>query len=82
MKIKVLSCDEMNFDNGDKLYKITGLVNSVDIQNAIQICYSKKPCIVENEYNVKLTSSTDMKSLKCTILDTVKDTNGIFNKQK
>jgi len=34
------------------------------------------------EYNVKLTASTDMKSLKCTILDAVKDTNGIFNKQK
>lgn len=82
MKIKVLSCDEMIFDDGKKLYKVTGLVNSADIQNAIQICYSKTPCIVENEYNVKLTASTDMKSLKCSILDSVKDTNGIFNKQK
>lgn len=81
MKIKVLSCDEMNFKNGDKLYKITGLVNSVDVQNVIQICYSRTPCLVENEYNVKLTSTSDMKSLKCTILDLIKDTNkGIFNK--
>lgn len=81
MKIKVLSCDEMEFKNGDKLYKVTGLVNSVDIQNAIQICYSKTPCLPEQEYNVKLTSSTDMKSLKCTILDSIKDSNkGIFNK--
>lgn len=81
MKIKVLSCDEMNFKNGDKLYKVTGLVNSVDIQNVIQICFSKTPCLVENEYNVKLTSSTDMKTLKCTILDLIKDSNkGIFNK--
>lgn len=81
MKIKVLSCDEMNFKNGDKLYKITGLINSVDVQNVIQICYSRTPCLVENEYNVKLTSASDMKSLKCTILDLVKDTNkGIFNK--
>ena len=81
MKIKVLSCDEMSFDDGKKLYKVTGLINSVDIQNAIQICYSKNPCLVEQEYNVKLTSSTDMKSLKCTILDLVKDANkGIFNK--
>lgn len=81
MKIKVLSCDEMNFKNGDKLYKVTGLVNSIDVENAIQICYSKTPCLVESEYNVKLTASTDMKSLKCTILDLVKDSNkGIFNK--
>lgn len=81
MKIKVLSCDEMSFEDGKKLYKVTGLVNSVDIQNAIQICYSKQPCLVEQEYNVKLTSSTDMKSLKCTILDLIKDSNkGIFNK--
>ena len=82
MKIKVLSCEEMSFDDGKKLYKITGLVNGFDIQNAIQICYSKNPCLIESEYNVKLTVSTDMKSLKCTILDLVKDTNGIFNKQK
>lgn len=81
MKIKVLSCDEMNFNNGDKLYKVTGLVNSVDVQNVIQICFSKTPCLVEQEYNVKLTSSADMKTLKCSILDLVKDTNkGIFNK--
>lgn len=81
MKIKVLSCDEMNFDNGDKLYKITGLVNSVDVQNVIQICYSKQSCLPEQEYNVKLVSSKDMKTLKCTILDLIKDTNkGIFNK--
>lgn len=81
MKIKVLSCDEMNFNNGDKLYKVTGLVNSVDVENAIQICFSKTPCLVEQEYNVKLTSSTDMKTLKCTILDLIKDSNkGIFNK--
>lgn len=81
MKIKVLTCDEMSFEDGKKLYKVTGLVNSVDIQNAIQICYSKNPCLVEQEYNVKLVASTDMKSLKCTILDLVKDANkGIFNK--
>lgn len=81
MKIKVLSCDEMEFKNGDKLYKVTGLVNSVDIQNVIQICYSKTPCLLEQEYNVKLTSSTDMKTLKCNILDPIKDSNkGIFNK--
>lgn len=80
MKIKVLSCEEMTFKNGDKLYKVTGLVNSVDVENAIQICYSKSPCLVENEYNVKLTASTDMKSLKCVITDLVKDTKGIFNK--
>lgn len=81
MKIKVLSCDEMSFEDGKKLYKVTGLVNSVDIQNVIQICFSKTPCLVENEYNVKLISSSDMKSLKCTILDLVKDVNkGIFNK--
>lgn len=80
MKIKVLSCEEMTFKNGDKLYKVTGLVNSVDVENAIQICYSKSPCLVENEYNVKLTPSTDMKSLKCVITDLIKDTKGIFNK--
>lgn len=81
MKIKVLSCDEMNFKEGDKLYKITGLVNSVDVQNVIQICYSKQPCLPEQEYNVKLVSSNDMKSLKCSIQDLVKDANkGIFNK--
>lgn len=80
MKIKVLSCDEMNFKNGDKLYKVTGLVSSVDIENTIQICFSKTPCVVEQEYNVKLTASTDMKTLKCTILDLIKDTKGIFNK--
>lgn len=82
MKIKVLTCDEMNFKNGDKLYKVTGLVSSVDVENVIQICYSKTPCLPECEYNVKLTSSTDMKSLKCSISDMVKDTNnkGIFNK--
>lgn len=82
MKIKVLSCDEMNFKNGDKLYKVTGLVNLEGIvDNAIQICFSKIPCLVGQDYNVKLTASTDMKSLKCTILDLVKDTNkGIFNK--
>lgn len=81
MKIKVLSCDEMNFKEGDKLYKITGLVNSVDVQNVIQICYSKQPCLPEQEYNVKLVSSNDMKTLKCSIQDLVKDANkGIFNK--
>lgn len=81
MKIKVLSCDEMNFKNGDKLYKVTGLVNSVDVDNVIQICFSRTPCSVEQEYNVKLVANSDMKSLKCTILDLVKDTNkGIFNK--
>lgn len=82
MKIKVLSCEEMNFKNGDKLYKVTGLVSSVDIDNAIQICFCKTPCLVEQEYNVKLTASGDMKTLKCNILDLVKDTNnkGIFNK--
>lgn len=81
MKIKVLSCEEMSFKNGDKLYKVTGLVSSVDVENAIQICFSKTPCLVDNEYNVKLTCSTDMKSLKCTILDLIKDSNkGIFNK--
>lgn len=82
MKIKVLTCDEMEFKNGDKLYKVTGLVNSIDIQNVIQICYSKQPCLAEQEYNVKLVANSDMKSLKCTILDLVKDSNkGIFNKQ-
>lgn len=81
MKIKVLTCDEMNFKEGDKLYKITGLVNSVDIQNVIQICYSKQPCLPEQEYNVKLVASNDMKSLKCNIQDLVKNTDkGIFNK--
>lgn len=81
MKIKVLTCDEMSFKNGDKLYKITGLVSSVDVENAIQICYSKTPCLLGCEYNIKLTSSTDMKSLKCTILDLVKDPGkGVFNK--
>lgn len=81
MKIKVLSCDEMNFEDGKKLYKVTGLVNSVDVQNVIQICYSKTPCMIENEYNVKLTASTDMKSLKCNVLDLVKDANkSVFNK--
>ena len=81
MKIKVLSCDEMNFKEGDKLYKVTGLVNSVDIQNVIQICYSKQPCLPEQEYNVKLVASNDMKSLKCNIQDLVKNTDkGIFNK--
>lgn len=81
MKIKVLSCDEMNFKNGDKLYKVTGLVNSVDVENVIQICFSRTPCLVEQEYNVKLVANGDMKSLKCNILDLVKDTNkGIFNK--
>lgn len=81
MKIKVLTCDEMNFKEGEKLYKITGLVNSVDVQNVIQICYSKQPCLPEQEYNVKLVASTDMKSLKCSIQDLVKDASkGIFNK--
>lgn len=81
MKIKVLTCDEMNFKEGDKLYKVTGLVNSVDIQNVIQICYSKQPCLPEQEYNVKLVASNDMKSLKCNIQDLVKNTDkGIFNK--
>ena len=81
MKIKVLTCDEMNFENGDRLYKITGLVNSVDIQNVIQICYSKKPCLPEQEYNLKLVASNDMKSLKCNIQDLIKNTDkGIFNK--
>ena len=81
MKIKVLACDEMNFENGDRLYKITGIVNSVDIQNVIQICYSKKPCLLEQEYNLKLVASNDMKSLKCNIQDLVKNTDkGIFNK--
>lgn len=81
MKIKVLTCEEMSFKNGDKLYKVTGLVSSVDVENVIQICFSKTPCLVDNEYNVKLTPANDMKSLKCTILDLVKDTNkGIFNK--
>lgn len=81
MKIKVLTCDEMEFKDGGKLYKVTGLVNSVDVQNVIQICYSKTPCLPEQEYNVRLTSSTDMKTLKCTILDLIKDSNkGIFNK--
>lgn len=81
MKIKVLSCDEMNFKNGDKLYRITGLVSSVDIDNIIQIVFSRTPCLVEHEYNVKLTASTDMKTLKCNILDLIKDSNkGIFNK--
>ena len=82
MKLKVLSCEEMNFKNGDKLYKVTGLLNSIDVENVIQICFSRTPCLVDNEYNVKLTPSTDMKTLKCNILDLVKDTNnkGIFNK--
>lgn len=82
MKIKVLSCEEMTFKNGDKLYKVTGLVNSIDVENVIQICFSKTPCVVEQEYNVRLTASGDMKSLKCVITDLVKDTNnkGIFNK--
>ena len=80
MKIKVLSCEEMNLKDGDKLYKVTGLVSSVDIENAVQICYNKTPCIAEQEYNVKLVASTDMKTLKCKILDLVKDSNkGIFN---
>ena len=81
MKIKVLSCDEMNFKNGDKLYRITGLLNSVDIQNVLHICFSKQPCLIEQEYNVKLVPNNDMKSLKCNILELVKDANkGIFNK--
>ena len=81
MKIKVLTCDEMEFKDGSKMYRVTGLVNSVDVQNVIQICYSKTPCLVDNEYNVRLTSSTDMKTLKCIILDLIKDSNkGIFNK--
>ena len=81
MKIKVLSCEEMNFKNGDKLYKVTGLVSSVDVDNAIQIVFSRTPCLVDSEYNVKLTASTDMKTLKCNILDLIKDSNkGIFNK--
>lgn len=82
MKIKVLSCEEMTFKNGDKLYKVTGLVNSIDVENVIQICFSKTPCVVEQEYNVRLTAAGDMKSLKCVITDLVKDTNnkGIFNK--
>ena len=80
MKIKVLSCEEMNLKDGDKLYKVTGLVSSVDVENIIQICYSKTPCIAEQEYNVRLVSSTDMKTLKCKILNLVKDSNkGIFN---
>lgn len=81
MKIKVLSCEEMNFKNGDKLYKVTGLVSSVDVDNAIQIVFSRTPYLVDSEYNVKLTASTDMKTLKCNILDLIKDSNkGIFNK--
>lgn len=81
MKIKVLSCDEMNFKNGDKLYRIIGLVSSVDIDNVMQVVFSRTPCLVNNEYNVRLIASSDMKTLKCNILDLIKDSNkGIFNK--
>lgn len=81
MKIRVVTCDEVIFKNGEKFYKISGVVNSIDVQNAIQICYSKQPCLLDQEYNVKLVASNDMKSLKCSIQDLVKNTDkGIFNK--
>lgn len=79
MKIKVFNVEKLNFD--DKImYRVTGMVNSVDINDGLVQIYSQKEVQPGFEYQCKLSVSKDLKTLKIGISDKIEGSKSLFNK--
>lgn len=79
MKIKVFNVEKLSFDDKN-MYRVTGMVNSVDINDGLVQIYSVNEVQPGFEYQCKLTVSKDLKTLKIGIGDKIEANKSLFNK--
>lgn len=85
LKGQILEVEDINFKDGSVRYKTLVSVQ-FEKQNILQRVYSDKKCNLGSFYEIKLTGSDDLKTIKVKIGNEIinsvenSDKKGIFNK--